>query len=209
MEIGDDDDCDFVTDESDEPGGNIDFLLSIDNSGSMGIVRTAVRDTICQWSVEDRWVNSRFAVIIFGTLDANNSYMTVVSDFSDAATICSALTSFMAQSQSGGVEYQIDSVVRTNVAGNTMFLNWSLQNQKKVIIFTDEHIQSQYIDPITVITEDCFNYDYTVSAFISGNISDYNSWQFITQECGGFLEFLSNQPDDMIEKLNYFFGEQC
>ena len=108
-----------------------------------------------------------------------------------------------------GTEYQIDSVVRTNINNDHMSLNWSLNNTKKAIIFTDESMQSEFVNPIEIILQDCSLYDYSVSAFISTNVSDYNKWQAITLGCSGFLEYLSTNSDDMIEKLNYRFGEHC
>ena len=54
-----------VIDEIEEPGENIDFLLSLDNSGSMGMVRQVIKRTICQWSIEQRWENSRFSIVSF------------------------------------------------------------------------------------------------------------------------------------------------
>lgn len=47
----------------------IDFLLSIDASGSMGIIRQSVRDTICNWATQNTFQNSRFAIIVFGIGD--------------------------------------------------------------------------------------------------------------------------------------------
>ena len=64
-----------------------------------------------------------------------------------------------------------------------MSLNWSLNNTKKAIIFTDESMQSEFVNPIEIIIQDCSLYDYSVSAFISPNVYDYNSWQALTLGC--------------------------
>lgn len=71
---GDDDDCDGITDESEEEGGSIDFLISVDGSGSMVNMHSTINQTICDWSGEERWTNSRFAIIFFAVYDGVSEY---------------------------------------------------------------------------------------------------------------------------------------
>lgn len=91
-----------------------------------------------------------------------------------------------------------------------MELSWSKTNEKKAIIFTDEFLQSSYLDPILTTTESCIFNDYSINIFLDSNTPDYNLWQEITQNCGGFIEEINLNDEDLLgEKLNYYFGKEC
>lgn len=81
-------------------------------------------------------------------------------------------------------------------------------NNRKVIIFTDESMQSRYSNPEQTLITSCIEHSYSVSAFIPSNLPGYNQWQNITQSCSGFLEYLYYNSTEMTEKLNYYFGSE-
>ena len=217
----DDNDCDSQTDEDDSTDSEpTDFLLTIDNSGSMGTIHQAVNSALCDWAVQGRYDNSRFAIIMFGTSEASLNSSLVVTDFVDAQTACDSLTSYFINDSSGGPEYQLDSVFNAFNPG-PLLLDWLLENEKKVIVFADsEPIQTNLgvssstpygDDELAVSTaiESCAVNFYSINVFLWGNTPDYNKWQEVTQACGGFLEESSSAPDEIVGDLNYYFGKEC
>ena len=202
----DDDNCDGVTDESNQILFEAtDFLISIDGSGSMGYSREVINNTLCDWSVQNRFTSSRFAIVVFGVYN-NLKDMEVVTDFTNAQTACTMLDAYLNTISSGAVELQPDSIIDTFIDGN-MLLSWSQQNKRRAILFTDESLQSDYFFPFKVITNSCSMNNYSVSVFLDYNTPDYSIWQLITQHCSGFLEEIDlNNELTMREKLNYYFG---
>lgn len=217
---GDDDDCDGLTDEQELDGSNIDFLISVDGSGSMDDMHSILNTTICLWSSEQRWENSRFAIVFFavnpdieeyvdfnGVRQANTIY--TVTDFTDATTACARLTSFLNGISTTFDEYQLDSIFRTFYNTDPIFLNWS-SNIRKVMLFTDEEIQTQFTDPEQIVIDSCIQNDYSVGMFLSEYAyNDIGKWNNIAVECGGFVDEIVSEPEIMIDKLNYWFGESC
>lgn len=84
---------------------------------------------------------------------------------------------------------------------------------KKVLIFSDERMQQQFQptveDAIEAIVQQCTENGYTIGAFIEYNVPDQSLWVELTQRCGGFLDYLNYNPQQMIDTLNYWVGTDC
>jgi len=215
----DDNDCDGQTDEDDTQGEAFDFLLSIDNSGSMIDIQIAINNALCQWGTQNRYNNSRFAIIMFGAGTYASFHSKVVTDFTDAQNACNLLTNYFINDPFGGYEYQLDSVFNSFVDqvydNGYLDLSWSNNNsnRRKVIIFADsEPIQTLLDDvpqAIDFTLASCLQHNYSLNVFLWETSPDYTLWQEITQNCNGFLEESSSNSNEMIEDLNYYFGAEC
>ena len=212
---GDDDDCDGFTDEQENGPTEIDFALLIDFSGSMHSYINSVAYALCQWSADQTFEHSRFAIIGIATNEPDRG-IKVITNFTDAGTACNALSNYMLY---GGItiaeEYHIDAILGTATPNDWLPVTWS-HRTKKMIIFSDEPIQySTYYnfwdmaDVYSTIAASCAEQDYSINAFIQFSWPTDPEWQTLTSLCGGYLEYLSRDHFMMIEKLNYWFGEEC
>jgi hypothetical protein len=64
-------------------------------------------------------------------------------------------------------------------------------------------------EAIEMVVAQCVEQNYIIGAFIEYNIFDQTLWIELTQRCGGFLEYLSTSPSQMIDTLNYWVGTDC
>jgi len=208
-----DDDCDGITDEVESDSLQKDFALIIDYSGSMSFIVESVADALCSWSSQGVLQNSRFAVIGIGYADGTEfNQMKVLSDFTDSGTACAAIRAANNFQFSGGVELQLDATYNSNDPNSIGYVSWS-SNNKKILIFSDELMQEDmFLDiqqGIEAVVQQCEENGYIIGAFITYNISDQQLWVDLTQRCGGFLDHLSYQPQEMIDILNYWIGGDC
>lgn len=102
---GDDDDCDSLEDEREEENTvATDFLLAIDESGSMGGTKQLIRDALCGWGIQNRYVDSRFAIIVFGASESDsNDYIELVTDFTSAQAACDYYTLYLLNNFGGRI----------------------------------------------------------------------------------------------------------
>lgn len=211
----DDDDCDGFTDEIEGGPTEIDFALIIDFSGSMWPYINSVAYALCQWSANQTFEQSRFAIVGLAT-DEQPHGIKVITDFTDAGTACDALSDYMLY---GGItianEYHIDAILGTATPNDWLPVNWS-HRTKKMIIFSDEPIQySTYYnfwdmaDVFSAVNASCEEQDYSINAFIQFSWPNDPDWTTLTSICDGYLEYLSQDHLMMVEKLNYWFGEEC
>jgi len=211
---GDDDDCDGVTDEDETTNESADYLLIVDYSGSMSNTIDAVAQALCEWSTQGVLQNSRFAIVAIGYPTPNNQGIEIenLTDFTDSNTACNVLRTNNNSFHSGGIELQLDAVYRSNDLADPIHVNWQNTN-KKVIIFSDEQMQEfifQSIqDGIDMVSQQCFADNYSVSAFINFNVPNQSEWVDLTQNCGGFIDYLTSDPQRMIDALNYWVGTEC
>lgn len=210
----DDDDCDGLTDE-DENGTQVsDYLFIIDYSGSMSAVIESVATAVCDWSNQGTLTNSRFAVVAIGYCGSMScpNEMALLTDFTDAQTACNVIRDNNSVLNAGSLEYQIDATLDANTSSTPLAVSWG-QNQKKIIIFTDEDMQ--YLNfqdsqsAVNAVIQQCHEKDYTLSAFIGWDSNPQLMWVNMTQQCNGFLDYLNNNPNEMIQTLNYWIGEEC
>lgn len=209
----DDDDCDGLTDEVETNSVENDFALIIDYSGSMGLVVESVADALCSWTSQGVLQNSRFAVIGIGYADGTEfNQMKVLTDFTDSGTACSVIRAANRSQFSGGLELQLDATFNSHDPASVGYVNWSANN-RKILIFSDEEMQEDMFldvqDGIDLIVQQCQENNYIIGAFITYNISDQQLWVDLTQRCGGFLDYLSYNPQQMIDTLNYWVGTDC
>lgn len=211
---GDDDDCDGVTDENEDDPVQNDIVLIIDYSGSMSTMIDIVADALCSWTSQGVLVNSRFAVIAIGyNGEFSNRQMKILTDFTDSGTACQIIRNANTPQSSGGIELQLDATYNaSNPNSVNGYVNWT-NNNKKVLIFSDEQMQQQFQPTIAAaieaIVQQCTEADYTIGAFIKYDIVDQSLWVDLTQRCNGFLDYLNNNPQDMIDTLNYWIGTDC
>lgn len=211
----DDDDCDGYTDESEGDNLENDFALIIDYSGSMSNTIESVADALCSWSSQGVLQNSRFAVIAIGYIEFpyDSREMKVLTDFTDSGTACDVIRRNNLPRYSGGNELQLNATFNANdptaVEG---YVSWT-NTRKKVLIFSDERMQYDFSptveQAIDIVVQQCMEKQYIIGAFIDYNSADQALWVDLTQRCGGFLEYLTPNPQQMIDKLNYWVGTDC
>jgi hypothetical protein len=212
---GDDDDCDGLTDEKEEEIGPYDFALVIDFSGSMFGIINSVATALCGWSGNQDFENSRFAIIGIA-LEGYPSGIELISDFVPAQDACSALLNKLASPHiTSGLEFQLNAIIDSFGIPNNLGLSWS-ERTRKIVVFSDEDPQFDsgsnpvnIIDVILTITQECATHNTSVNVFTGWQFVSYNYWIALTNGCNGYLDYLSIYPDMMIEKLNYWFGEEC
>lgn len=212
---GDDDDCDGFTDEREENVGPYDFALVIDFSGSMYSYIDSVATALCTWSANQNFVDSRFAIISVA-IDDNEYGIIPLTDFTDAQTACNILLNLLInQPHTMADEYQVDAAIRSIGLQNDLGLTWS-HRTKKIVIFSDEEPQySSYFgfndlaQAIGYLINKCNTESVTVSVFTQWSFLISHYWNDVVNNCNGYLEYLTLNPQMMIEKLNYWFGEEC
>jgi hypothetical protein len=209
---GDDDDCDGVTDEDESTNDSADYLLIVDYSGSMSNTIDAVADALCEWSMQGILQDSRFAVIAIGYARNNSSEIEKLTDFTDSSTACHILRVNNQSFYAGGLEFQLDAIYHGSDQSNSLYVDWQNTN-RKVIVFSDEEMQQEMFqsiqDGIDMVSQQCYESGYSISAFVSYNVPNQTEWVDLTQNCGGFLDYLSSDPQRMIDALNYWVGTEC
>lgn len=218
---GDDDDCDGLTDEMENDPQSYDFALLLDVSGSMIQYLYSVNFALCDWASTTRLQNSRFSIVAIAT-SHNETGIHLVTDFVDSTQACQALDSFLLNV--GGTvsyEFQLDAILRSMTVGDDLDLSWSGNREKRIVLFTDEEPQWQFEgemnnisfptleEKILEITESCSTTNTTISVFSPWGVHWNVVWDEIVSFCGGYLEYLVFSPQQMIERLNYWFGEEC
>jgi len=197
----DDDDCDGLTDEVDNPTASA-FSLVIDFSGSMLYTINAVADALCSWSAAGRFVNSRFAVLGVAADYITAPYLTEIIPMTDAGSACTAIRDFVANNGLlGGMEFIPYAVGQAGLVNTAPLAH-------HVVFFTDEPPQGYLSPPATDIadvTGVCAG-AFTVSGFVS---SSFAEWHSLTDPCGGWVESLTGDAQRMREMLDYRFGEEC
>lgn len=209
----DDDDCDGFIDEAENDSLQNDFALIIDYSGSMSMIIESVADALCSWSSQGVLQNSRFAVIAIGyTGDTDFREMKLLTDFTDSGTACDIIRTANHPNFSGGTELQLDATFNSNDPNSEQYVSWSADN-RNVLIFSDEMMQEHMfldvLDGIDMLAQQCSENNYSIGAFINYNTIDQQLWVDLTQRCGGFLDYLSYNPSQMIDTLNYWIGTDC
>lgn len=209
----DDDDCDGITDEIENPNQTTDFAFIIDYSGSMNYIIDSVADALCDWSRQGVLNTSRFAVVAVGHSNGDSREIKLITDFTDSGTACNFIRTNNIISNYGGIEYQMDAIYEINEINSRLGnLSW-LNNDRKVLVFSDEVLQQNLApsveEAIQIIAEQCQQNSYMIGAFIFRNVFDHQLWLDLTQVCGGFLDYLDDEPEDMIETLNYWIGTDC
>lgn len=207
----DDDDCDGLTDEDEGDGVADAFLLSIDFSGSMSGTIEAVIEALCDWSGNNTFVNSRFAVQAIAGDYQTSPFIINVTDFVTAGDACVALRDFYTSNGTpGGTEFVPYGIWSVNNV-DELHMDWPADMRRRVIFFTDEPAQGNNADwdameDISLVTQDCSDNKYSVGGFVS---TDYATWHQMTDPCAGWLETLSYDPERMREDLDYRFGSEC
>lgn len=211
----DDDDCDGLTDEDEDGVSTSDYLFIIDYSGSMSGIIESVATALCDWSSQGTLTGSRFAVVAIGYCGdyyCASDQMLLLTDFTDAQSACSIIRDNNNILNSGSAEYQIDATLQANNISTPLTVSWG-ENDKKVVIFSDEDMQYlNFPDPqsaVNAVTQQCGEKGYTLSAFIGWDSNPQLMWVNMIQQCNGFLDYLDSNPNDMIDTLNYWIGEQC
>jgi len=112
-------------------------------------------------------------------------------------------------------EYQVDAILLSGESDDWLNLSWS-NRERKIIVFSDENLQfsaaSQFFniqEALLAMTSSCSANDYSVSAFVEFQWPTNPDWLTLTSSCNGYLEYLAYDPITMIDKLNYWFGEEC
>jgi hypothetical protein len=214
----DDDDCDGSTDELENSNIRQDFLIVLDFSGSMAGTIITVKDALCDWAEGELLQNSRFAIVGVGvsreTFD--DVQIDLVTDFSTAANACLTLNTYIdyvnffnisEPTHAGSAEYVAYAILESQ---ENMGLDWSGDNSKKIVFFTDEAPQGfgmTVAEQLTQVREDCSARDYMVGGFVT----DYeDSWRPTTDACFGFIEqFDYNEDEEIRQQLDYRFGLDC
>jgi hypothetical protein len=184
----------------------------------MSDVNDAVANALCNWASQGILINSRFAVVAIGYVENQSIFFSdvvqakLLTDFTNAQTACEVIRINNNSVHSGHIELQLDATYSASDSNSSLFVSWQLQN-KKVFIFSDEELQQQFTDSIeealSLLIQQCFVEDYIIGAFIDYNVNDQAQWVELTRRCGGFLDYLSQDPTTMINTLNYWVGDDC
>jgi hypothetical protein len=217
----DDDDCDGLTDEREEEFMPFDFALLIDVSGSMTAYLTSVQMALCGWAVQDRFIESRFAIVAIGARE-DPFGLSIITDFTDATEACFLLSNYLGSFGYGSYnEYQLDAIYLSMIEDQYLQLSWSPERERRVVMFTDELPQLLQIpdsngipqppvgDKVAQIKQECLLTSTSISIFSIFAAPWQPTWFDIISHCNGYLEFMEYNPFVMIEKLNYWFGEEC
>lgn len=216
----DDDDCDGLTDEMENSPESYDFALILDISGSMSSYLYSLNVALCDWASTHRFQNSRFAIVGIA-MNPHMGYdygIGLITDFVDSGQACVVLDSFLGNPGANvPYEYQLDAILKSMTVGDHIDLSWSNTREKKIVMFSDE--QPQWIqtqdnivvieDKIAEIVESCTTTDTSISIFSPWGATWNIIWDDIVSLCRGYLEYLVFNPQEMIERLNYWFGEEC
>lgn len=218
----DDDDCDGLIDERENDHDEYDFALIIDVSGSMSSFIYSIRQALCDWQSDPRFQNSKFAILAVATDDIPYGAR-VVSDFVDAGNACYVLDNFFnSPLATMAEEFQLDLLLKSMTVGDEIDISWSSNRKKKIVLFSDE--RPQFLMPpnpdssglfptveskIDEIIQACTATETSISVF-SPYFAPWNSyWRDMTDNCRGYLEFLSLDHSLMLDRLNYWFGDEC
>lgn len=218
----DDDDCDGLTDERENDYEEYDFALIIDVSGSMTSFLYSVKHALCDWENDERFQSSKFAILAVATNDIPHGTR-VISDFVNAGDACVVLDTFLNSAfPTIAQEYQLDAVIKSMTIGDDIEISWSSNRKKKIVLFTDE--EPQFLMPpnpdpngqfptieskIDEIIQACISTETTVNVFTSFFASWNVYWRDMTSSCNGYLEYLSFDHYTMLERINYWFGDEC
>lgn len=219
---GDDDDCDGLVDERERGHDEYDFALIIDVSGSMASYLLSVKQALCDWETDSRFQNSKFAIVAVGTNDLPYG-ATLITDFVNAGDACSFIHNYFASGVSSATaEYQLDAIIHAMTIGDEIELSWSATRKKKIVLFSDE--EPQFLMPsnpgvngsyptteskIDEITEACVTTETTISVFGVFTALWNTYWLEMTSNCNGYLEYLAQDSALMLDRLNYWFGDEC
>jgi hypothetical protein len=216
----DDDDCDGLTDEMENMPESYDFALILDISGSMSSYLYSLNIAICDWANTSRFHNSKFAIIgiAMNPYNGNHEGIGMITDFVDSSQACMVLNNFLGSPGANvPYEYQIDAMLNSMTVGDHVDLSWSNTRDRKIVMFSDEQpqwIQTQQNptvleDKIQELVQSCTTTNTSISIFSPWGASWNIVWDEIVSQCRGYLEYLVLNPQDMIERLNYWFGEEC
>lgn len=212
----DDDDCDGLTDEQENGNSDRDYLFIIDYSGSMSGIIESVATALCSWSSQGNLSGSRFAVVAIGYCGNSSCddplQMSLLTDFTDSGTACAIIRQNNRVVHFGSIEYQINATLLSNEQSTPLSVSWG-DNKKKIIIFTDENMQFfDFLDvdaAVNAVVDQCGENKHSLSAFIGLYSSSQLKWVNMTRQCNGFLDYLNNDPQQMVQTLNYWMGEEC
>lgn len=218
-----DDDCDGLIDENDDDSVEESFLLLVDVSGSMDGWNTILSSTLCSWSLDSRFVDSKFAIQIIGLtswkeddgfwLATESPYNKVLADFGSAAQACTALVDMEYKYLAGGLEFIPQAMLESH---NGIELHWPVDLDKNIIVFSDEAPQSLPVDgsPLVnstwqndLVVEHCGVNQYIVGVFTSDYL--HGEWEDITDDCDGWVETLNADEEEMSDLLNIKFKGKC
>jgi hypothetical protein len=145
---GKDDNCDGKADEG--MGTRIyDFVLVLDESGSMDDLLWAVKRAVAGWSGKyARRPEMRFALVLApGGAQGDDQRVRLANDFVDAGAFA-----VLIQAQGAGntaLEPTLDALLDiADVPANPLALSWRSDSTKAAILFTDELAQT-YRTPVT------------------------------------------------------------
>ncbi len=202
-----DEDCDGFVDET-ELDLNAAFYLSVDFSDSMSYQIEALISAICQWSDDDQFARSRFAIDAVAIDNTGIGYRRKITDFTDAVSACIELREFYTSDMpvvgSEFVAYSMMQSFRDEY-------HWPENLDKNIIMFTDEPYQG---DPRNTISDDISlinmcnsNPDVELGFFI--NTSYLSSWQSMIDGCGVWVQDLGYDTQSTLYALNKRFRGEC
>jgi hypothetical protein len=223
---GKDDDCDGFIDENDNNDVSDAFAIYIDVSGSMEQMPQIITAALLGWAVNPRFAGSKFAIIFVGertNYDAegnftNLPFVSVISDFVDANNAALMLNAAMQGGSSlfGGWEFFPEAFLGAHKEGGDLQLSWPEDMKKHMIAFSDEPAQSipeMFISQTVetwqnpLVVQDCIENDYDIGVFTVPYL--LNSWEPLALPCGGWVDTMTYNQDEMIERLNFRFKGKC
>ena len=196
-----DNDCDGFIDEVENPNYIGSYVFVLDVSGSMYNHLQAVGMASCSFSQNQVLGNSKFAVILIGSGHPGAQNEVIIGlDFTDSVGLCEYMTS---QSwMGGGWELQIEGALvahRGNypiaTSDNTWetnnALSWPVNIPRKIIIFSDEELQTLEGQTTNTLISDCQANSYTLGVFTYHQAP----WVWPVGQCGGgFIDTLYSDP---------------
>lgn len=143
-----DDDCDGVVDNGVNVNPINDFVIIMDNSGSMGVHANKLKSATLKWAARyTTQSNIRFALVGAPSNDPSApSLVTLVTNFTDANTFAISIAANCGWLGSSD-EATLDAIKVVEDPLNSLHLTWTPGSKRTIIMFTDEAAQSYMFIP--------------------------------------------------------------
>lgn len=197
---GKDNDCDGELDESIN-NVNIDLLVIIDNSCSMGPVIDNVKLATQSWSLKyGNRPEIKFGLLAAPGVNQDGWDVIKVRDLTNVTNFNAGLALQTGITNTPD-EATLDALQMISLPSNPLNLSWSLNSKKIAVVFSDEVPQSYIYDlPTTYVASNLANSKVVTHVFTSDIV--FQEWSPITSMSGGYLSDIKKKAFDIEQNLD-------